>query len=182
MLGIVLFVRIMFSTYWIHIKSVKVPPQSQKVHKPCPNLQHHIHNKKYTLGYKSHFPYLQNLFNNNSNSIGKKNKNLRLLYILQIKTHIVYVCNLHKCIYSLLSEDRSFFCPPPRIRDICRPLLNAWLKSIRVWNSDTNGNHARNATGVNKSNPMIISQYCARVLIDDHSPDLRKNGLKACDI
>ncbi|PIA48641.1 hypothetical protein AQUCO_01400909v1 [Aquilegia coerulea] len=59
-------------------------------------------------------------------------------------------------IYSLLLADRSFFCPP-RIREICKPRLNAWLKSMRVWNSETKGNQARNATGVNKSKPMITS-------------------------
>lgn len=58
--------------------------------------------------------------------------------------------------YSLLRDERSFRWPP-RIREICRPLLNAWLKSIRVWNSETNGNQARNATGVNKSKPIMIS-------------------------
>nr|GMD69643.1 protein trichome birefringence-like [Ipomoea batatas] len=51
---------------------------------------------------------------------------------------------------------RSFLCPP-RIREIWRPRLNAWLNSIRVWNSETKGNQARKATGVNRSNPITIS-------------------------
>ncbi|KAF6151836.1 hypothetical protein GIB67_010410, partial [Kingdonia uniflora] len=58
--------------------------------------------------------------------------------------------------YSLLAVERSFLCPP-KIREICRPRLNAWLNSIRVWNSETKGNHARKATGVNKSKPIMSS-------------------------
>lgn len=82
----------------------------------------------------------------------KKKKKERLNPCTNPKTKVT--CS--RSIHSLLLEDRSFLCPP-RIRDICKPLLNAWLKSIRVWNSDTNGNQARKATGVNKSNPITIS-------------------------
>lgn len=60
------------------------------------------------------------------------------------------------CGYSLLLELRPFL-GPPRIREICKPLLNAWLNSIRVWNSETKGNQAKNATGVKRSKPMITS-------------------------
>lgn len=59
--------------------------------------------------------------------------------------------------HSLLLEEERSFLGPPRIRDICRPLLNAWLNNILVWNSDTNGNQAKKATGINSSNPIIIS-------------------------
>ena len=33
----------------------------------------------------------------------------------------------------------------------------AWDKYGTIWNSETNGNQAKNAMGVNKSNPIIIS-------------------------
>lgn len=71
--------------------------------------------------------------------------------------------------YSFLFEDLSFF-GPPRIREICRPLLNAWLKSIRVWSSDTRGSQAKNATGANISKPMIISETSANVRTDPQTP------------
>ena len=83
--------------------------------------------------------------------------------------------------YSLFLADRSFLCPP-RIRDICKPLLNAWLKSIRVWNSETKGNQARNATGVNRSRPITISYPRASVLIDPQNPADFTTGLHACAI
>lgn len=85
------------------------------------------------------------------------------------------------CIYSLFFEDLSFLCPP-RIRDICRPLLNAWLNSIRVWNSETNGNQAKNATGVNRSSPITTSYPRASVRTDPQIPALRIRGLHACAI
>lgn len=74
-------------------------------------------------------------------------------FCMKVLTPIYLVFQLD---YSLLPEDRSFF-GPPRIREICRPLLNAWLNNIRVWNSETKGNHAKKATGVNSSKPINIS-------------------------
>lgn len=101
---------------------------------------------------------------------------------LWIKQHIAITLYLHMLhVHSLFLEDLSFLWPP-RIREICRPLLNAWLKSILVWNSDTKGNHAKNATGVNRSSPITISYPRASVLTEDHIPRWWIRGLQACAI
>lgn len=74
----------------------------------------------------------------------------------QVKLPNDIILHLHTAAHSLFRAARSFLCPP-RMREICRPLLKAWLNSILVWNSETNGNQARNAIGVNNSKPMMIS-------------------------
>lgn len=76
---------------------------------------------------------------------------------------------------------RSLFCPP-RIREICKPLLKAWLKSILVWNSETNGNHAKKATGVKSSKPIITSYPRASARTEPQSTVLAMSGLQACAI
>lgn len=83
--------------------------------------------------------------------------------------------------HSLLLEERSLLCPP-RIREICKPLLKAWLKSILVWNSETNGNHAKKATGVKRSKPIIISYPRASARTDPQNPAPWMRGLQACAI
>lgn len=83
--------------------------------------------------------------------------------------------------HSLLLAERSLLCPP-RIREICKPLLKAWLKSIRVWNSETNGNHEKNATGVKRSKPITTSYPRASALTEPQNPVLSMRGLQACAI
>lgn len=83
--------------------------------------------------------------------------------------------------HSLWLEERSLLCPP-RIREICKPLLKAWLKSILVWNSETNGNHAKKATGVKRSKPIITSYPRASARTDPQNQVFLMRGLQACAI
>ena len=92
-----------------------------------------------------------------------------------------YVQQHNQIHYSLLRFARSFLCPP-RIREIWRPLLKAWLKSIRVWNSDTKGNHAKKAMGVNNKRPISISYPLAKALTEPHIEECLRIGLHACAI
>lgn len=71
---------------------------------------------------------------------------------------------------------------PARIIEICRPLLNAWLKSKRVWNSDTNGNHDKMAMGMKMTRPMMYSYPLASSFIDSQNPMPFIIGLQACPI
>lgn len=57
--------------------------------------------------------------------------------------------------FQVCSRDVVLSFLPARIIEICRPLLNAWLKSKRVWNSDTNGNHDKMAMGMKIMSPII---------------------------
>lgn len=75
-----------------------------------------------------------------------------------------------------------FFFPPAKIRWICRPRLKAWLKSSLVWNSETNGNQARNATGPKITYPIKYSYPLAKALTDPHIPIPFTIGLQACAI
>lgn len=75
-----------------------------------------------------------------------------------------------------------FFFPPARIRWIWSPRLNAWLKSNRVWNSETNGNHANIATGAKRISPIMYSYPLPRALTDPQNPRPFTNGLHDCDI
>lgn len=80
----------------------------------------------------------------------------------------------------MIIDGVSFF--PARIIDICRPLLNAWLKSRRVWNSDTKGNHDRMAVGMKIMSPMMYSYALASSFIDSQNPMPFIIGLQACPI
>lgn len=105
-------------------------------------------------------------------------------YTIIWRIFTTYACWSTKSEYhesSCLREDRSFFWPP-RIREICSPLLKAWLNSIRVWNSETKGNHAKIVIGVKRSTPIIISYALARARTDPHNPTCRATGLQACAI
>lgn len=46
---------------------------------------------------------------------------------------------------------------PARMREISRPLLNAWLNISRVWNVDINGNHDNMTIGTKMNIPMPAS-------------------------
>ena len=48
-----------------------------------------------------------------------------------------------------------FFFIPTRIVEIWRPLLNACLKSMRVWNSDTIGNQDKMVIGMKTISPIM---------------------------
>jgi hypothetical protein len=56
------------------------------------------------------------------------------------------------------------------------------LKSILVWNSETNGNHAKKATGVKRSKPIITSYPRASARTEPHNPLFARSGLQACAI
>lgn len=76
----------------------------------------------------------------------------------------------------------SFSFLPVRIIEIWRPLLNAWLKSSRAWNSDTNGNHDEIAMGMNNIRPITYSYALASSFIDSQNPKLFNTDLSACPI
>lgn len=78
--------------------------------------------------------------------------------------------------------DQWSFLLPAKIREIWRPRLKAWLKSNLVWNSDTNGNHARMATGVKIRIPIKYSYPLPRAFTGPHNPIPFTNGLHACAI
>jgi len=46
---------------------------------------------------------------------------------------------------------------PARMRDISKPLLNAWLNRSRVWKVDMNGNHEQMAMGMQMIIPVPAS-------------------------
>lgn len=77
-------------------------------------------------------------------------------------------------------DDSSFF--PARIIEIWRPLLKAWLKSSRVWNSDTNGNQDKTTIGANMNSPMIHSYARANSITESQIPSPLKQGLHAWPI
>ena len=74
----------------------------------------------------------------------------------------------------------SFF--PARIIEIWRPLLNAWLKSRRVWNSEANGNHDKMAIGMKSNKPIMYSYALASSFIESQNPIHINNDLHACPI
>ena len=74
----------------------------------------------------------------------------------------------------------SFF--PARIIEIWSPLLNAWLNSNRVWNSDTNGNHDKTAVGMKIINPITYSYALESSLTEAHSFAHFKSPLHVCAI
>ena len=61
---------------------------------------------------------------------------------------------------------------PARILEICSPRLKAWLKSSRVWNSDTKGNHDSTAMGNKMRSPMVYSYILAISWMESHGPIL----------
>lgn len=71
---------------------------------------------------------------------------------------------------------------PARILEIWSPLLNAWLKSKRVWNSETNGNQERTATGISMMSPIKYSYALPNSLIESQNPSFFINGLIAWPI
>ena len=96
--------------------------------------------------------------------------------------HTKYLETERKSLFyvSLRREDLSFLCP--RMREIWRPLLKAWLKSILVWNSETKGNQARIAMGVKRSRPIMISNPRATACTKPQMPAFCTKGFKAWDI
>lgn len=71
---------------------------------------------------------------------------------------------------------------PAKIVEMWRPLLIAWLKSKRVWISDTNGNTDKTAIGMKIMSPIMYSHAIASSFIDSQAPIALKNGLFACPI
>lgn len=97
--------------------------------------------------------------------------------------HPSFISKLWFLLKRTLSQLSQFcFFPPAKMREICRPLLNAWLNSNLVWNSETNENHARTATGVNRTTPIMYSYPLARALTELHMPSLFIADFQASDI
>ena len=79
------------------------------------------------------------------------------------------------------SNSPMSFCPA-RILEIWRPRLKAWLKSNRVWNSETKGNHDKKPMGRKRMRPMMLSYALPSSWMESHSIVLSIIGAHACPI
>jgi hypothetical protein len=68
------------------------------------------------------------------------------------------------------------------MRDISKPLLNAWLNRSRVWNVDMNGNHEQMAMGMKMIIPVPASYRRARARTVFHKPNFFTTGFHAMAI
>ena len=71
---------------------------------------------------------------------------------------------------------------PARIREISKPLLNAWLNISRVWKVDINGSHERMTMGIKMNIPMPASYKRASDRTDFHKRNFLTNGFHATAI
>lgn len=102
----------------------------------------------------------------------------KFLCIHEHSSHILSVTVL----LQMIQLSYLFFLPPARIRWIWSPLLNAWLYSSLVWNSETNGNQANMATGVKITTPIRYSYPLDKALTEPHIPMAFTTGRHACAI
>lgn len=120
----------------------------------------------------------------NTKWVQRRKKYEYLLRLKRIKQSInmnVYLKEFHARLFLPSAAHLSFF-PPDNSIWIWRPLLNAWLKSRRVWNSMTKGNHAKMATGANITSAIRYSYPLAIPFTDPHNLSFFTVGLHACAI
>lgn len=119
--------------------------------------------------------------NTNTNLISLEHNNTKFtwtdwIYIQKVCPKRRFPSKLNNNVIGYADLSVSF---PARIIEICSPLLNAWLKSKRVWNSDMNGNQASMAVGMKIIRPITYSYALDSSFTESHTIAPFKNPLQA---